>query len=82
MFLNLFSYEFYSWFMFTFRMAPRRPPTPPGINAEDAVGRTSPPSLVQLMATIEANHADQMRLLQQIERNTAAHQDDRVTIKV
>jgi cellular nucleic acid-binding protein len=63
-------------------MAPRRPPTPPGVIAEDDVGLTSPPSLVQLMARIEANHADQMRLLQQIERNTAAHQNDRVTIKV
>ena len=66
----------HSLFMFYFRMPPRRPPTPPGINAEDDVGRPSPPSLVQLMARIEANHADQMRLLQQIERNTAAHQND------
>ena len=68
--------------MFYFRMPPRRHPISPGINAEDEVEHPSPPSLGQLMARIEADHADQMRLLQQIERNTAAHQNDRVTIKV
>ena len=68
--------------MFYFRMPPRRHPTSPGINAEDEVEHPSPPSLGQLMARIEANHAEQMRMLRQIEQNTAAHQNDRVTIKV
>ena len=63
-------------------MPPRRHPTSPGINAEDEVEHPSPPSLGQLMARIEANHAEQMRMLRQIEQNTAAHQNDRVTIKV
>ena len=39
-----------------------------------------PPSMVQLMALYETNRADNMRLLERIERNTAQRQDDRVVI--
>jgi hypothetical protein len=37
--------------------------------------------MVQLMAMYEANRADNMRLLERIERNTAQRQNERVTIR-
>ena len=41
-----------------------------GDGHEDDDERPPPPSMVQLMAMYEANRADNMRLLAQIERNT------------
>ena len=38
---------------------------------EDDSNLTSPLSMVQLMAMYETSHADNMRLLEMIERNTA-----------
>ena len=40
-----------------------------------------PPSMVQLMAMYETNRADDMRLLERIERNTAQRQNNQVGIK-
>jgi hypothetical protein len=37
--------------------------------------------MVQLMSMYEANHADNIRLLERIERNTAQRQDEGVGIK-
>ena len=47
---------------------------------QDNVDLPPPPSMVQLMAMYEANRADNIRLLERIERNTAQRQDDRVGI--
>ena len=52
-----------------------------GNGPEDNVNLPPPPSMIQMMAMFEANRADNMRLLAQIERNTAQHQEDRVGIK-
>ena len=40
-----------------------------------------PPSMVQLMAMYKTNRADNMRLLERIERNTAQCQNNQVGIK-
>ena len=52
-----------------------------GDGHEDDDERPPPPSMVQLMAMYEANRADNMRLLAQIERNTNHRQNDQVTIR-
>jgi hypothetical protein len=52
-----------------------------GDGPEDNVDHPPPPSMVQLMAMYEANHADNIRLLERIERNTAQRQDEGVGIK-
>ena len=52
-----------------------------GNGHEDDDERPPPPSMVQLMAMYEANRADNMRLLAQIERNTNHLQNDQVTIR-
>ena len=69
----------YSCFVLSLQMLPRRHPTPPRRDAEEEM--PPPPSMVQLLAMYEANRADNMRLLAQIERNTAARQNNQVTIK-
>ena len=48
---------------------------------EENVDLPPPPTMVQLMAMYEANRADNMRLLAQIERNTAQHQDNQSGLK-
>jgi hypothetical protein len=47
----------------------------------DNVNLPPPPTMVQFMAMYEANHADNIRLLERIEQNTARHQDDRVGMR-
>jgi hypothetical protein len=42
----------------------------------DNVNLPPPPSMVQLMAMYEANRADNIRLLERIDQNTARRQDD------
>ncbi|KAK1607787.1 hypothetical protein QYE76_031460 [Lolium multiflorum] len=48
---------------------------------EKNVDLSPPPSMVQLMAMYEANRADNMRLLERIERTMAQRQNNRVTIR-
>ena len=48
---------------------------------EENVDLPPPPTMVQLMAMYEANRADNMRLLAQIERNTAQRQDNQSGLK-
>ena len=52
-----------------------------GTDPEGNVDLPPPPSMVKLMAMYEANRADNMRLLSQIERNTAQRQNDGVGIR-
>jgi hypothetical protein len=47
----------------------------------DNVNLPPPPSMVQLMAMYEASRADNIRLLERIEQNTARRQDDRVGMR-
>ena len=52
-----------------------------GDNPQENVDLPPPPSMVQLMAMFEANRADNMRLLAQIERNTAQRQENQVGLR-
>ena len=48
---------------------------------EENVDLPPPPSMVQLMAMYEANRADNIRLLERIERNTAQRHEEQVGIR-
>ena len=48
---------------------------------DDPANLPPPPSMVQLMAMFEANHANNIRLLERIECNTSQGQVNQVSIK-
>src|SRR3954464_13219686 len=51
------------------------------VNEGESSNLPPPPSMVQLMAMYETNCADNMRLLERIERNTTQRQNNQVGIK-